>query len=56
MGSYEVGGLTVEVVEGDITGADTDAISNAANGHLWMLFGLEAHDAFDAVARGKWGA
>jgi len=50
MGRYDVGGLTVEVVEGDITGADTDAIANAANNHLWMLFGR------DAVSRGKWGA
>lgn len=40
MASYSVDGLTVEVIEGDITQADTDAITNAANNHLWMGSGV----------------
>ena len=40
MGRYEADGLTVEVTEGDITEADTDAIANAANNHLWMGAGV----------------
>jgi O-acetyl-ADP-ribose deacetylase (regulator of RNase III) len=40
MGRYSVGGLTVEIVEGDITQADTDAITNAANSQLWMGSGV----------------
>ena len=36
----EVGHLTIEVVEGDITQAETDAIVNAANDHLWMGAGV----------------
>ena len=40
MGRYSVRGLTVEVVEGDITAADTDAITNAANNELWMGSGV----------------
>lgn len=40
MSVYDVGGLTVEVVEGDITEADVEAIVNAANDHLWMGGGV----------------
>ncbi len=40
MGSYVVNGLTVEVAEGDITRADVEAITNAANNHLWMGAGV----------------
>jgi len=36
----EVGHLTIEVVEGDITQAEADAIVNAANDHLWMGAGV----------------
>jgi len=36
----EIGSLVLEVVEGDITQADTDAIVNAANNHLWMGAGV----------------
>jgi O-acetyl-ADP-ribose deacetylase (regulator of RNase III) len=32
--------LIVEVVEGDITALDVDAIANAANDHLWMGAGV----------------
>jgi O-acetyl-ADP-ribose deacetylase len=32
--------MTVEVVEGDITKLDVDAIANAANDHLWMGAGV----------------
>jgi len=40
MGVYQVKGLQVEVVAGDITEAATDAIANAANNHLWMGSGV----------------
>jgi len=40
MGVYHVGGLTVEVIEGDITATDVEAITNAANNHLWMGGGV----------------
>ena len=33
-------GLQLEVVEGDITQLDVDAIANAANNHLWMGAGV----------------
>jgi O-acetyl-ADP-ribose deacetylase len=32
--------LQLEVVEGDITALDVDAIANAANDHLWMGVGV----------------
>jgi O-acetyl-ADP-ribose deacetylase (regulator of RNase III) len=32
--------MNVEVVEGDITQLDVDAIANAANDHLWMGAGV----------------
>jgi O-acetyl-ADP-ribose deacetylase len=32
--------LELEVVEGDITALDVDAIANAANDHLWMGVGV----------------
>jgi len=40
MGRYSLDGLIVDVIEGDITEADTDAIANAANNHLWMGSGV----------------
>lgn len=40
MGVYGVAGLRVEIVEGDITEADVDAIANAANNALWMGAGV----------------
>ena len=40
MGTYQVGELWVDVVEGDITRADTEAITNAANNRLWMGAGV----------------
>lgn len=35
-----VGNIEVEVCEGDITKADTEAITNAANNRLWMGAGV----------------
>src|SRR5688572_17383137 len=32
--------MEVEVVDGDITALDVDAIANAANNHLWMGAGV----------------
>ncbi len=40
MTDYTTAGLAIEVVEGDITEADTEAITNAANNHLWMGSGV----------------
>lgn len=40
MDVYDAGGLIVEVTEGDITQARTEAIANAANNHLWMGAGV----------------
>lgn len=40
MSTYDVRGLSVEVIEGDITAADVEAIANAANNHLWMGGGV----------------
>lgn len=40
MGVYDASGLTVEVIEGDITTTDVEAIANAANNHLWMGSGV----------------
>lgn len=34
------GGLVLEAVQGDITDLDVDAITNAANDHLWMGAGV----------------
>lgn len=33
-------GVTIEVIKGDITATDTEAIVNAANNHLWMGAGV----------------
>jgi O-acetyl-ADP-ribose deacetylase (regulator of RNase III) len=38
--SFKVGNLTLEVREGDITKADTEAITNAANNRLFMGAGV----------------
>lgn len=35
-----MGLMRLEVVDGDITGLDVDAIANAANNHLWMGGGV----------------
>ncbi|MDP2661599.1 MAG: macro domain-containing protein [Dehalococcoidia bacterium] len=35
-----IGNAVVELVQGDITDLDTDAIVNAANNHLWMGAGV----------------
>lgn len=40
MSAYSVEGLRVEVIEGDITEADTEAIANAANSNLRMGAGV----------------
>jgi O-acetyl-ADP-ribose deacetylase (regulator of RNase III) len=32
--------VELEVVEGDITQLDVDAVANAANNHLWMGAGV----------------
>jgi O-acetyl-ADP-ribose deacetylase (regulator of RNase III) len=36
----ELGRLVLEISQGDITKADTEAIVNAANNHLWMGAGV----------------
>ncbi len=36
----QVHGTTVEAVQGDITRLDVDAVTNAANDHLWMGAGV----------------
>jgi O-acetyl-ADP-ribose deacetylase (regulator of RNase III) len=36
----QVGGLTIQAVQGDITDLPVDAITNAANDHLWMGSGV----------------
>ena len=38
--TFTIDGVTVEVREGDITKVDTEAITNAANNHLWMGAGV----------------
>ena len=38
--AVELGALRLEVREGDLTHADTAAIANAANNHLWMGSGV----------------
>ncbi len=40
MTTFPFGALTIEIVEGDITAQDTDAIVNAANNHFWMGAGV----------------
>lgn len=57
---HEVGSSVIEIAEGDITKADTDAIVNAANNHLWMGAGVAgaikraggAEIEHEAVAKG----
>ena len=36
----EIGAVALEISQGDITQADTEAIVNAANNHLWMGAGV----------------
>jgi O-acetyl-ADP-ribose deacetylase (regulator of RNase III) len=36
----KVSGITIKVVQGDITDTEADAIVNAANNHLWMSAGV----------------
>lgn len=38
--SRDLGNVTVQAVQGDITDLDVDAITNAANDHLWMGAGV----------------
>jgi O-acetyl-ADP-ribose deacetylase (regulator of RNase III) len=40
MPRVRIGNATLEVVRGDITDQDTEAIVNAANNHLWMGAGV----------------
>ena len=40
MPELRIGDATLEVVQGDITEQDTEAIVNAANNHLWMGAGV----------------
>ena len=36
----QVGGVLFQVVQGDITTVETDAVVNAANNHFWMGGGV----------------
>lgn len=40
LASRQLQGTTLEAVQGDITRLDVDAITNAANDHLWMGAGV----------------
>lgn len=40
LASRKIDGTTLEAVQGDITGLDVDAVTNAANDHLWMGAGV----------------
>ena len=40
LSSRDLGGASLQVVQGDITDLDVDAITNAANDHLWMGSGV----------------
>ena len=51
--SWQVAGVTVEVVQGDITDLSVDAIINAANDHLWMGSGVAGPSSAGGASRLK---
>ena len=69
MASYSLAGLTVEVIEGDITQTNTVAVANAADNHLGpgsveecerimigAIYDFELHPRkLDCVTGEKWG-